>query len=661
MLAAALAGAALSAISVPVATSAAGHSAPRDTLGVATVVALRPAAALHSAAPVQRLDTTAMRRRGITDIGDALRRFAGVNLRDYGGAGGLKSVSVRGLGASHTAVFYDGLPVSDAQGGQIDLGRFSTDRLAAIGVEVADAAPLLTPVSSLAAAKVTLTAVSPDTVRRRLMAALRGGAFTTLNPALRASAPLGHGMALGAAADFYFGENDYPYTVANGVATERRHRRNSRMQATTAEADFTADNRYGRWAAKAYYYNNHRRLPGIVRLYTDEGHERLAEQNALGQAHWQRDAGRLSLMGAAKFSFSESRYTDTGGQYPGGRLAQYYWQREWYATAGAAYDFKAISLAYAADVRHSAINSNVYGTGRPQRTAILQSVSARYALGPVLLTARCAAHIYSNRRTGGDAAADATRLTPMATAIWTPVDRQRCRLALRAFYQELFRVPTFTESYYYHLGSQTLRPELTRQLGIGTTLLWQPGTDWARQVAVTLDGYANRVTDRIVSVPYNLFVWRTVNLATVEAHGIDATLEARFTPAARHMLLLSANYSWQRVADRSMPGSIGYGNQLAYTPLHSGAASLSWENPLCGLSVHTTAASPRWSSTEHLATTRMPGYAETGAGIYRTLALRRSSLALRADVLNLFNRSYAIVRRYPMPGRAWRLSLRYGF
>lgn len=65
----------------------------------------------------------------LQNISDAVRRMAGAEIKDYGGIGGLKTVSVRGLGSKHTLVCYDGMPVTDCQNGQVDLGRFSLDQL----------------------------------------------------------------------------------------------------------------------------------------------------------------------------------------------------------------------------------------------------------------------------------------------------------------------------------------------------------------------------------------------------------------------------------------------------------------------------------------------------------------------------------------------------
>ena len=109
---------------------------PDSLLAPARVSVRRAVLPERLAVPHHTLDSTALLRRGVTDTGDAMRRLPGVNLRDYGGAGGLKTVSVRGLGAAHTVVSYDGLPVGAARQGETDLGRFDADHLASIARDI---------------------------------------------------------------------------------------------------------------------------------------------------------------------------------------------------------------------------------------------------------------------------------------------------------------------------------------------------------------------------------------------------------------------------------------------------------------------------------------------------------------------------------------------
>ena len=173
--------------------------APPDSLGIADVTAQRRVAGLATPQALQRLTTTDLQQRGVTDIADALRRFSGVNLRDYGGAGGLKTVSVRGLGAGHTAVSYDGLSVADTRQGQIDLGQFSTNRLGDLSLQNMGEGQLLCPVRNMAAAVVSLhTPWAPQTdALWHGSATLRQAAFGTYAPSLSVQKRVARHTSLG--------------------------------------------------------------------------------------------------------------------------------------------------------------------------------------------------------------------------------------------------------------------------------------------------------------------------------------------------------------------------------------------------------------------------------------------------------------------------------
>lgn len=84
---------------------------------------------VRSTAPLQLFSKEALKNLHALQVSDAVKHFAGVTVKDYGGIGGLKTVSIRSLGAQHTAVGYDGIAITDCQTGQIDIGRFSLDNV----------------------------------------------------------------------------------------------------------------------------------------------------------------------------------------------------------------------------------------------------------------------------------------------------------------------------------------------------------------------------------------------------------------------------------------------------------------------------------------------------------------------------------------------------
>ena len=78
-----------------------------------TVTETRRQQVMTSTVPQHLIDRQDMLVMGVTDIADALHRMSGITLRDYGGAGGMKTVSVRGFGSKHTGVSYDGVMLSN--------------------------------------------------------------------------------------------------------------------------------------------------------------------------------------------------------------------------------------------------------------------------------------------------------------------------------------------------------------------------------------------------------------------------------------------------------------------------------------------------------------------------------------------------------------------
>lgn len=82
--------------------------------------------------PVQQLAGEQLGRLSSHSVADALRYFSGLQIKDYGGVGGLKTVNIRSMGTNHVGVFYDGVELGNAQNGTVDLGRFSLDNMESV-------------------------------------------------------------------------------------------------------------------------------------------------------------------------------------------------------------------------------------------------------------------------------------------------------------------------------------------------------------------------------------------------------------------------------------------------------------------------------------------------------------------------------------------------
>ena len=624
-----------------------------------TVTESRRQHTLTSTAPLHLLDHEQMLSLGVTDVADALHRIPGVTLRDYGGAGGMKTVSVRGFGAKHTGVSYDGVMLSDCQSGEIDLSRYSLENVDYLSLVIGDNDDIFIPARNASMSAVlniqTLGLPTTDT-HSHLTAQIKAGSFSYMSPFLRYEQNLSDQFAFSAVGEYTFAENDYPFTLSSGM---KDHRTNSRMNTGHAELNMmwlaNANNRLG---AKVYYYDNDRQLPGVVHSYTNLSRETLRDRNFFAQMQYlayHQKGWALKLLG--KFNWNASIYHDP--LIPNGAYDASYWQREAYTSAAVLYTpTEHWAFDYSFDYSFNNLTSSSPRTvgNHPHRHTLLQSATAKYRSDRITALARLLYSLYLNETAFGKSAHNMRRLSPALSLSYRL--QEDGQLYLRASYKNIFRSPTFNESYYFHYGSPDLLPESTNQLNLGLTYNAQHSMF---NVQCTLDGYYNHVKDMIVSVPYNMFIWTCVNVGKVVVLGADLTANCQWTVNDGHRLEFSGSYSYQQAENRTNPQSIYYGNQIAYIPLHSGNVALGWENPWITLSLHGSGISNRWSNNQHFEGSAVDGYWEMGLTAYHTFRWKNQSLETRLDLKNILDEQYEIVHFYPMPGRSWQASVKYQF
>ncbi len=616
---------------------------------------------ITSTAPLYIISNKSLNIAGITDIADALNRIPGITIRDYGGAGGMKTVSVRSFGTQHTGVSYDGIMLSDCQSGQIDLSRYSLENVDDISLVIGDNDDIFLPAknASLPAIININTIKSPtNDLLPHLTSQLKIGSFGYISPFVRYEQNLSHSFALSAIGEFVYAENDYPFTLRNISVVTKERRTNSRMKSGHGEANFIWNiNKHNQLDGKLYYYDNDRLLPGQVRYYTNLSNEKLRDQNFFAQLEYRTFNGNnLSFKFKAKYNWAASKYKD--GSYSDGIKDADYWQREIYSSACILYTpFVDWAFSYAADYSFNNMNSSLSTDTRPYRHTILQSATIKYKTSRISIIGKLLYSLYFNDAQYGKSAKNLRKLSPSLSMSYKIFNDKN--IYVRASYKNIFRSPTFNESYFYHFGSTDLLPETTDQYNIGFTFLKNVSNNTS--LKITLDGYMNHVKDKIVAVPYNMFIWTNVNIGKVKVLGFDATANLSYKFSDRHSLIFTTSYSIQSAKNRTNPDSPYYGYQIAYTPLHSGSVSLCYENPWVNVTLHGTGMSSRSANNEHYEDSNIPGFFDTGITLFRSFKVLKNEITLKGDIKNLFNKQYEIVKAYPMPGISYQFSINYKF
>ena len=353
-----------------------------------TVTAAHTPRRLTATVPVQVVSGEAIRTLGLQNMADAVRRFAGTTVRDYGGIGGMKTVSVRSLGAHHTAIGYDGVAVSNCQAGQIDIGRFSLDNVALLTLSVGQEEDLLQSARMAASAAVLSirTEVPHFTADRRysLQAHLRAGSFGMVNPYVRLATRTSERTTLSLDGNLLRADGVYPFTLVNGRERTREKRYNSDILAWHSEANLYRTDDRSDLNVKAYAFRSERGLPGSVILYRTGNDERLWDVNAFLQAAYRRRlSDRWTMQAQVKYNYSWNKYEDTDPKYEGGRQTDLNTQNEYYASLATRFrPTDALTLSLAEDGAVNTLHNNVNDNPAPVRLTSLTALRARYRMGP---------------------------------------------------------------------------------------------------------------------------------------------------------------------------------------------------------------------------------------------------------------------------------------
>ena len=629
-----------------------------------TVTARRMPAKITSTTSVQVFGKEDLKNLGLQNMGDAVKRFAGTNVRDYGGIGGLKTVSVRNLGAAHTAVSYDGVAISNTQAGQIDIGRFSLDNVSTLSLAIGHDDNLLQSARLFASAGVlNIETEKPhfeNGKRHHTQVQMRGGSFGYLTPAIRHWQALSERTKLSVEGNYLHAEGEYPFTLKNGTLVTEQKRINSDVESYQGEVNlFHTFKDESELSAKAYYYNSKRGLPGAVILYNSESDERLWDENFFAQAKYKKSfSPQWTLQAQGKYNYSWNKYEDTGVEYTGGKQTDTNRQTEYYLSASALYKpTSAWSFSLSQDGFINRLHTNGANSPEPVRYTSLTALNARYQSGQLKASGSVVATYITEEVKAGNTPEDRRRLSPTLSLSWQPLEGEQ--LFVRALYKNTFRVPTFSDLYYLRVGNTSLKPEKATEYTVGLTWSGTPFsfTDF---VSLTVDGYYNEVNDKIIAFP-STYVWKMQNYGKVHITGVDVTLATAIPLGKSVNLNLSGNYSWQKALDVTNPEAKNYKHQLPYTPEHNGNVSATLEMPWINVGYTVTMVSKRYFLAQNIEANRIDGYSEHTATLWREFKLGKCGLRLQAEIINLTDAQYDVIKYYPMPGRSWRLTGTFNF
>lgn len=595
-------------------------------------------------------------------VADALRYFSGVQLKDYGGVGGIKTVNIRSMGTNHMGVYYNGIELGNAQNGQVDLGKYSLENIEAVSLYNGQKSDIFQSAREFGSAgSIYLTTRFPkfkEGEQCHLRAGLRAGSFDLLNPSITFEYKLCETVSASFNAEWVNASGKYKFryrrvTPSGELAYDTTAiRENGDIDAVRLEGGVHGYLPKGLWKVYLYHYNSERGIPGAIVNNVWRRGERIWDKNSFIQGTFEYEfLPKLQTRFNTKYAYDYTRYVNNDDKLI--HVDNIYKQREMYISLANKYEILKnwdVSLSY--DFQWNGLSEYM----EVERFTHWLSVATAYSLGDCLKMQASGLMTYVDEEDRGrDSVPDKVKITPAVFISYKPF---RPNLVLRAFYKHSYRMPTFNDLYYTDMGNAYLKPETAIQYNVGILYDLVQEKSWFKYFKIGADAYYNNVKDKIIAYPKGQqFRWTMLNLGRVKITGVDAQLGMTFGLPYDIDLTTKLQYTYQEAIDVTNPADNYYGHQIPYIPWHSGSAvvMLDWRGWHLNYSFIYTGE--RYNQQENIRYNYTQPWYTSDVSLMKSFKIKKVVMKATIEVNNLLSQDYDVILNYPMPKRNYRFGL----
>jgi outer membrane cobalamin receptor len=618
--------------------------------------------------PSQRLSGRQLEALSSFSVADAVRYFSGVQIKDYGGIGGLKTIDIRSMGSNHMGVFYDGIQLGNAQNGQVDMGKFSLDNIEEITLYNGQKSEIFQSAKDFGSAgTIYLRTRRPrftDGEHTRLSGILRSGSFDLVNPSALWEQKVSDKVAAIFNIESIYSSGKFPFryrkvlpdkTVAWDTTAIRQ---NGDIRSLRLEGGLdgrTSGDAY--WHAKAYFYDSGRGIPGAIVNNVWKRSQRQWDRNFFVQGDFVKTEGAAAVHVKLKYANDWMRYLnpDTTLMYIHNRFRQ----QEIYASIASKYSLTPNwDVNLSVDYQWNTLHANLKNFAFPTRNTALVALATAWEWRRLKAQASWLGTFVFERVKLGNTPDDKQEYTPAVFLSYQPFIRHPFNF--RAFYKHIFRMPTFNDLYYTDIGNIKLDPEYTVQYNIGFQYDKAINKGMLSRLNLRADAYYNEVTDKIVAVPKGngQYRWMMMNLGYVEIRGIDVSAQADLQLPSEIRIRAGLNYTFQKAQDLTNPAGLWYGGQIAYIPWHNGSAIVNLTRRSWDLNYSFIYVGERYHASDNIPLNHEQPWYTHDLTIGKDLQYKKYRIRIAAEVNNLLNQFYDVIDHYPMPGRNFKIILK---
>jgi len=578
--------------------------------------------------PVQQLDTSPVALLTASSLSDKLSRESGIFVKSYGSSG-IATLSMRGLGAAHTLLLWNGMPVNSPMLGLCDLTLVPVYLSGRMRIQQGGGGPLA------GSGAVSGVLFIDDDIPHGpgTHAELLAGAGSFGSRQLGAGIRTGNGKWTSATRVYHqSASNDFNYTTPEGIRKRQQH---AAIRQDGFSQQIGYRNRHQRLELNLFGLKNERDIP--PQLLSEVCLQEQEDMAARGNLLYSTSYRKLYLKLNTGFNHERIRYQDpmirlddasrsttfrgaVEALLPVGRHLRLHLLTEWLHARAVTTGY---SMSKSQDQQSTALKVLYRTTGLQVDAAVRMGLFDGKGI-PVLPT--------------------------LQFRIPLPAD-----IFLRGDVSRVYRVPTLNDRFWRPGGNEYLAPEEGISAGAGA------GWEWKKKkttLVISVNTFFSRLNRAIVWLPGTDAIYRAVNMHSLHLFGGEATGTFHYLAGNwRAGLTFTPVYTISQISDDHLqPGQKG--GQMIYTPkllyrLQGDVRYRSW-----GLSWYQQYTGYRYTTIDH--SHYLDPFALAEIILSYDSHIRKTRTTFTIGVKNLFDENYQAVAWRPMPGRSVQAGLMMG-
>lgn len=595
---------------------------PDDTVQLQTVNVISKRNLETEGFKTTTIKPAALKNEAGNNLGNLLRKHTPVFIKQYG-AGGISSVSVRGTGASHTKVLWNGIGINSPMLGQLDFS--------AVPVEFIDEITLHHSGNALSNSRGSL-----------------GGSLNIYNAAqwkkqqrLTLRQEIGNFSTSNSFASFVKGNKQYQ------IKTRLLHRKTNTRDAfeTTGMASKTQQ----AGAMQEFYFRPGKRNVFSAKVWLQKNQSRLKrsefqketteQQYIRTVTDWKHYRGKQIWSSKLGMSLDQYHYDSPAAEiHSRNRTWQLFMQEN-------------LTYRILENLKLQAgMNTELqYARTNNYRKQVQRFITSAYAGMNYRPTSRLSGYLLLKQGLTN------TRLTPFIPSIGLTYQLLPGEeLYLKANFSRNFKRPSLNDIYWQKGGNTNLAPEkgISGEAGIS----WKTGTS-ALQFNTEHTVFYSSIRDWILWLPGEMNFWEAKNVKHVLSRGYEASGNMQIEREDfKGSFRLGYSYTQTTNQTRLNEWDRSKNKQLIYVPYHNANAGLQASFRGYSLMLMQTYTGKRFTTREN--TQSLPAYNLTDASLSKTFHWANMHLSAVLKLENLFDRNYEALQGYPMPGRKIKFSVR---